>query len=366
MPVATTTHRSLLEKLEQDYCNIDVDSLDAAVAKAMPFKPHNQTSNQVIVLTAMVAPENRGDVLAVCREHKDKGWEYIYDRIAARLCKKNIVNITERVLLQTSARKAYDKEGVLAHARSYAAAFEEVGIPRDRFCIKVPCTGPALAAARILNDEGIRTLGTSLFGLPQAIAASQAGCLYISPYYNECRAHAELDTLWPNVEDPATQHPFSFRTRHILETYQKLYQETGKEQPKVLSASFVNAKEVVANAELGVWGMTLPPALLKEMANTPDDGPVPSDPKPYHPYAKKGPVPARFAEMSTKDPLAGANWDGKLASTEIDYIANNGAALDKANKEDPVVGPRLQDALDIFVQADADVKAEIEKVLASI
>jgi transaldolase len=49
---------------------------------------------------------------------------------AARLCKKNIVNITERVLLQTSARKAYDKEGVLAHARSYAAAFEEVGIPR--------------------------------------------------------------------------------------------------------------------------------------------------------------------------------------------------------------------------------------------
>jgi transaldolase len=166
MPVATTTHRSLLEKLEQDYCNIDVDSLDAAVAKAMPFKPHNrewqssrarqgrsrltgfiaETSNQVIVLTAMVAPENREDVLAVCREHKDKGWEYIYDRIvsdhrshigvmcwkhqAARLCKKNVVNITERVLLQTSARKAYDKEGALAHARSYAAAFEEVGIPR--------------------------------------------------------------------------------------------------------------------------------------------------------------------------------------------------------------------------------------------
>jgi transaldolase len=213
-----------------------------------------------------------------------------------------------------------------------------------------------------------------------------AGCAYDNALtrFSECRAHAELDTLWPNVEDPATQHPFSFRTRHILETYQKLYQETGKEQPKVLSArwapgfselatfqahvahSFVNAKEVVANAELGVWGMTLPPALLKEMANTPDDGPVPSDPKPYHPYAKKGPVPARFAEMSTKDPLAGANWDGKLASTEIDYIANNGAALDKANKEDPVVGPRLQDALDIFVQADADVKAEIEKVLASI
>jgi hypothetical protein len=31
----------------------------------------------------MVAPENREDVLAVCREHKDKGWEYIYDRIVS-------------------------------------------------------------------------------------------------------------------------------------------------------------------------------------------------------------------------------------------------------------------------------------------
>ena len=39
-------------------------------------------------------------------------------------------------------------------------------------------------AAKILNAEGIRTLGTSLFGLPQAIASSQSDCLYISPYFN--------------------------------------------------------------------------------------------------------------------------------------------------------------------------------------
>jgi transaldolase len=92
------------------------------------------------------------------------------------------VNITERVLLQTSARKAYDKEGVRAPCLPRYGL--RSNFTSDRFCIKVPCTGPALAAARILNDEGIRTLGTSLFGLPQAIAASQAGCLYISPYYN--------------------------------------------------------------------------------------------------------------------------------------------------------------------------------------
>ena len=54
----------------------------------------------------------------------------------------------------------------------------------DRFCIKIPTTSAGMQASAVLNKEGIRTLGTALFSLPQAIAASQAGCLSISPYYN--------------------------------------------------------------------------------------------------------------------------------------------------------------------------------------
>lgn len=100
------------------------------------------------------------------------------------LCKENINNIQGRVLLQTSPFFAYDTDKVVEHARAYAAEFDKVGISKDRFCIKIPVTGPAINAGPILLKEGIRTLGTSLFGLEQAIAASQAGCLYISPYYN--------------------------------------------------------------------------------------------------------------------------------------------------------------------------------------
>jgi transaldolase len=44
--------------------------------------------------------------------------------------------------------------------------------------------GPALCASPILLDEGIRTLGTSIFSVVQAIAATQVGILSISPYYN--------------------------------------------------------------------------------------------------------------------------------------------------------------------------------------
>jgi transaldolase len=80
----------------------------------------------------------------------------------------------------------------VAQARFYASEFEKLGISKDRICIKIPCTGPALNASPILLKEGIRTLGTSLFSVSQAIAASQAETLSISPYYN-CEV---LSSLW--------------------------------------------------------------------------------------------------------------------------------------------------------------------------
>lgn len=72
----------------------------------------------------------------------------------------------------------------VAHARTLASLYEQAGVSRDRFAIKIPFSGPAAAAAQVLNKEGIRTLATSVFSLEQGIAASQSGCLFISPYYN--------------------------------------------------------------------------------------------------------------------------------------------------------------------------------------
>lgn len=102
---------------------------------------------------------------------------------AVLLTKENIDNIKGRVLLQVLPSEAYNTAAVIAHGRMYAEEFAKAGIS-DRYCIKIPSTGPALNGAKVLECEGIRTLGTALFGLPQAIACSQAGCLYISPYYN--------------------------------------------------------------------------------------------------------------------------------------------------------------------------------------
>lgn len=53
-------------------------------------------------------------------------------------------------------------------------------------------TGPGLSAAKILNGEGISTLGTGVFSVAQAIACSQAGCLFVSPYYNGKLVYIEI------------------------------------------------------------------------------------------------------------------------------------------------------------------------------
>lgn len=50
--------------------------------------------------------------------------------------------------------------------------------------IKIPTTSAGVRAAKAIGGDGIRSLGTALFSVPQAIAASQADMLAISPYFN--------------------------------------------------------------------------------------------------------------------------------------------------------------------------------------
>jgi len=100
------------------------------------------------------------------------------------MCKENIDSILGRVLVQTSPSQAYDTEATVKHAKLYDREFRERGISRERFCIKIPATGPGVLAMQRLSQEGIPVLGTAVFSVEQAIACSQAGCIYISPYYN--------------------------------------------------------------------------------------------------------------------------------------------------------------------------------------
>ena len=56
----------------------------------------------------------------------------------------------------------------------------------------------------------------------------------------EVRAHDEQEALWPKSDDTALLHPMSPRLVQILETYKRLYKETGKEQPFLKNARYAS------------------------------------------------------------------------------------------------------------------------------
>jgi hypothetical protein len=80
--------------------------MDPTFAKSLPFKPHNQTSNQLLVNEQMSIPENKELFLKAVKERKDQGWEAVLTRIVrvASSCERKVQTLilpyTERPTLR--------------------------------------------------------------------------------------------------------------------------------------------------------------------------------------------------------------------------------------------------------------------------
>lgn len=125
----------------------------------------------------------------------------------------------------------------------------------------------------------------------------------------------------------------------------------------------------MAAGEMGCHHATISSDVLKQLAQIPyEAGKQPGEgvPKQAHPYLKAGPTPSRLASLAKTDPLAAAEWDGKLASTDIDYLANNGAELQKAIEADPITKNRLFDALELFKGGELKSRAAIEQAIKEL
>lgn len=164
----------------------------------------------------------------------------------------------------------------------------------------------------------------------------------------------------------------SARIVQIQDTYKQLHKATGKSQPKMKLASFISAKEAMAAAEWGCHSATLSPKMLDELAKLVYDGskqPGEGHPKPapgVEFYAAAGATPERLRALISADPLAAADWDGTLASTEVDYLANGGKQLDSAIEKDPITKTRLAASLEMFKDAEIKSRAKIEAILSTL
>ncbi|EXM18848.1 hypothetical protein V3481_016380 [Fusarium oxysporum f. sp. vasinfectum] len=244
----------------------------------------------------------------------------------------------------------------------YVSEFEKAGITKNRYCIKIMATGPGLNAAKVLQDEGISTLGTGVFTVAQAVACSQASCLYISPYYNEIRVHMN-PSLWPDVQDPSLEHPFSHRIAQMVQAYKTLFAATGKEQPLIKNAGFRSYKEVLASAELGCHSATISQDLLEEFKIlTPEEITRPATLKVASlksPYADNVPIPSpRLGGLLTRHLDKGRGWSAK--DLAVDLLADGGKALEQALENDSEPARMVKEALDMFIFCEEETKKLIK------
>ncbi|WP_018148839.1 fructose-6-phosphate aldolase [Henriciella marina] len=137
---------------------------------------------------------------------------------------------------------ATDFDTMLSEGRKLQAIAENVAV-------KLPLTMDGLKACRTLSDAGTAVNVTLCFSANQALLAAKAGATYISPFIGR------LDDM--NIDG-----------MEVIEDIRTIYDNYGFET-EILAASIRNANHVKLSALAGADVATLPPNVLRGLADHP-------------------------------------------------------------------------------------------------
>jgi transaldolase len=123
------------------------------------------------------------------------------------------------------------------------------GLDPARVVVKIPATAPGYAAAGRLTRQGVRVTLTAVYTVRQAILAGGAGAAYIAVYVGRMR-DAGMDA------------------EGLVGQMQRALNAAG-DRVEILAASIRDPAEVETLAGLGVATVTLPPAILERLLDSP-------------------------------------------------------------------------------------------------
>ena len=137
---------------------------------------------------------------------------------------------------------ATDYDGMVSEGRTLAGIASNV-------CVKLPLTWDGLRACRTLSDAGTAVNVTLCFSANQALLAAKAGAAFISPFIGR------LDDV--NIDG-----------MELIEDIRTIYDNYGFET-ELLAASIRSANHVKDCALAGADVATVPPSVIKGLANHP-------------------------------------------------------------------------------------------------
>lgn len=225
------------------------------------FQPRDATTNPSLILKAAQMPEYAALLDKAIADNRSSGTsgspliEKIIDDLLILFGLEILKIIPGRVSTETDARLSFDTGGTVEKARHLIDLYKKNGIGPERILIKIASTWEGIAAAEVLEREGIHCNLTLLFSLPQAVRCAEAKVTLISPFVGRImdwfRAKENRD--FEPAEDPGV-----LSVRQIYDYYKKFGYPT-----EVMGASFRNSGEILELA--GCDLLTISPSLLAEL-----------------------------------------------------------------------------------------------------
>jgi transaldolase len=242
------------------YTKVVADTGDFGSLKA--YQPQDATTNPSLILKAVKMGAYAPLLDQAIAETKDSASgdrvEAVIDRLLVLFGLEILKIVPGRVSTEIDARLSFDTEGSVAKARSIIEMYASEGIAKERILVKIASTWEGLAAAKILQAEGIRVNMTLLFSIAQAVVAAEHGAQLISPFVGRILDWHKAATgkEYSGKEDPGVQS--------VTQIYN--YFKAYGYDTEVMGASFRNIGEIQALA--GCDLLTISPDLLEELANT--------------------------------------------------------------------------------------------------
>jgi transaldolase len=227
------------------------------------YQPQDATTNPSLILKAVATPGGEALMQSVlARSAAGQTTEQtVLDLLVAFGC-EILKIIPGRVSTEVDARLSFDTQATVEQAMAIVQAYQQAGVDPKRVLIKIAATWEGIAAARLLEQEGVACNLTLLFSMAQAMACADAGATLISPFVGRISDWAKAKgQTW----DSADQDPGVLSVQSIFRAYKAQGIQT-----QIMGASFRNTAQVMALA--GCDLLTVSPELLLELSTQPAPG----------------------------------------------------------------------------------------------
>lgn len=233
------------------------------------YQPQDATTNPSLLLKAVQIEKYRPLAIEAVNWAKAQGATddvatVAADKLAVLIGAKLMEQVPGYVSTEVDARLSFDTLATVEKANHLLALYRDQGIDTSRVLIKIAATWEGIQAARILEEQGIKTNVTLVFSFAQARASAEAGAFLISPFVGrilDWYKADQPDADFNGANDPGVQSVtriYNYFKEHGYNTI-------------VMGASFRNISEIQELA--GCDRLTISPGLLDELAN--NDAPLP-------------------------------------------------------------------------------------------